>query len=56
MVLLAAVQAMAGVCQAFKSEGSSAGSSVPLYDFADLTRLMGFQDVWDFEKRFTGTD
>lgn len=23
---------------------------VPLYDFTDLSLLMGFQDVWDFDK------
>jgi 2-methylisocitrate lyase-like PEP mutase family enzyme len=54
--LLAAVQAMAGVYQTFKEQGSSAGSSVPLYDFADLTRLLGFEDVWAFEQRYASTD
>ena len=49
--LLAAVQAMARVYQGFREQGSSAGTDVPLYDFAELTRLMGFEDVWDFEKR-----
>jgi len=23
---------------------------VPLYDFTDLSLLMGFQDAWDFDK------
>lgn len=53
--LLAAVQAMAGVYQTFKTQGSSAGGSTPLYDFGDLTRLMGFEDVWAFEKRHAET-
>jgi hypothetical protein len=22
-----------------------------LYDFTDLTKLMGFEDVWEFDKR-----
>jgi hypothetical protein len=26
-----------------------------LYDFADLSKLMGFEDVWEFEKRFVET-
>jgi len=26
------------------------GAPVPLYDFTDLSLLMGFQDVWDFDK------
>jgi 2-methylisocitrate lyase-like PEP mutase family enzyme len=50
--LLAAVQAMAGVYRTLKDQGSSAHTEVPLYDFADLTRLMGFQEVWDFERRY----
>ena len=54
--LLAAVRAMADVYQGFKQQGSSAGTSVPLYDFADLTRLMGFEDVWAFEKRYAEPD
>jgi hypothetical protein len=28
---------------------------VPLYDFGDLTKLMGFEDVWAFEKRYAET-
>ncbi len=52
--LLAAVQAMAQVYSGLKQQGSSAGSTQPLYDFAELTRLMGFEDVWAFEKRYAG--
>jgi 2-methylisocitrate lyase-like PEP mutase family enzyme len=48
--LLAAVRAMAGVFGHLKATGSSLGAPVPLYDFADLSLLMGFDDVWDFEK------
>jgi 2-methylisocitrate lyase-like PEP mutase family enzyme len=54
--LLAAVQAMSAVYQTFKEEGSSANSRVPLYDFADLSKLMGFEDVWAFEKRYAEDD
>jgi 2-methylisocitrate lyase-like PEP mutase family enzyme len=50
--LLAAVHAMQSVYQQFQTHGSSSGGSAPLYDFGDLTHLMGFQDVWDFEKRY----
>ena len=53
--LLAAVQAMAAVYQQFKQTGSSAGGAQPLYDFGDLTKLMGFEDVWAFEKRYEPT-
>jgi 2-methylisocitrate lyase-like PEP mutase family enzyme len=50
--LLAAVQAMARAYGALQAQGSSAGLEQPLYDFAELTRLMGFEDVWQFEKRY----
>lgn len=51
--LLAAVHAMAQAYGALKVQGSSAGLEQPLFDFADLTRLMGFEEVWDFEKRYS---
>jgi 2,3-dimethylmalate lyase len=54
--LLASVQAMTQVYQQFKDVGSSAGSKVPLSDFAELSNLMGFEDVWAFEKKFVETD
>jgi 2-methylisocitrate lyase-like PEP mutase family enzyme len=54
--LLAAVKAMADVYQGLRQHGSSAGTSVPLYDFAGLTRLMGFEDVWAFEQRYAEID
>jgi 2,3-dimethylmalate lyase len=50
--LLSAVQAMQNVYTQFKQTGSSAGGTQPLYDFADLTQLMGFEDVWEFDKRY----
>ena len=30
--------------------GSSLGSNAPLYAFADMNRLMGFEDVWRFDR------
>ena len=54
--LLASVQAMSAVYQQFKQQGSSAGGQTPLYDFGDLTKLMGFEDVWAFEKRYAETE
>jgi 2,3-dimethylmalate lyase len=54
--LLASVQAMTQVYQQFKDVGSSAGSKVPLYDFSELSNLMGFEDVWAFEKAYVETD
>ncbi len=50
--LLAAVSAMTGVYRTLKVNGSTDGIDVPLADFADLTKLMGFEDIWAFEKRY----
>jgi len=49
--LLAGVQAMTQVYQQFKDTGSSVGQNANLYDFTALTKLMGFEDVWEFDKR-----
>ena len=49
--LLAATQAMQAVYQGLRRHGSSARGTVPLMPFSDLTQLMGFQAVWDFDKR-----
>ena len=35
-----------------RSNGSTDGSPVPAYTMAQLHELMGFPDVWEFEKRF----
>ena len=50
--LLAAVAAMKAVYEGMKTNGSSAGLGVPLLSFAELTKLMGFEDVWAFERRY----
>jgi len=49
--LLASVKAMSQVYAHVKATGSSQGTPVELEDFGALTRLMGFEDVWEFEKR-----
>jgi 2-methylisocitrate lyase-like PEP mutase family enzyme len=53
--LLASVQAMTKVYEQFKTTGSSVDQAVELYDFGDLSKLMGFEDVWEFEKKFVET-
>lgn len=50
--LLAATQAMTEAYRAFKTDGSSAGLGTPLLPFSELTRLMGFDAVYEFEKRY----
>jgi 2-methylisocitrate lyase-like PEP mutase family enzyme len=53
--MLAAVQAMTSMYQHIRQTGSSAGGNTPLYDFGELTRLMGFEEVWAFEKKYPET-
>jgi hypothetical protein len=32
--------------------GSSVDINQDLYDFTELSKLMGFEDVWEFEKKY----
>ena len=48
---LAAGAALDSVYKTFQRDGSSVGATAPLYPFNDFAKLMGFQDVWDFDKR-----
>lgn len=50
--LLAATQAMKAVYESFKQTGSSSDIATPLMPFSDLTKLMGFEEIWEFEKRY----
>jgi 2-methylisocitrate lyase-like PEP mutase family enzyme len=54
--LLAATQAMKTTYESLRQTGSSAGMAVPLMPFAELTRLMGFEEIWEFEKRYADPD
>ena len=51
--LLAAGSAVQSVYQHLKATGSSRGLPTPLYDFEEFNRLMGFEEVWTFEKKWT---
>lgn len=48
--LLAATHAMGAVYQTLKTQGSSSNMGQPLSTFASLTDLMGFEDVWAFDR------
>ena len=48
---LAAGSAIESIYRTLKDEGSSAGAATPLYPFNDFAKLMGFEAVWDFDKR-----
>lgn len=42
------------VYNTIEKTGSSLGSNVELDNFQDFSKLMGFQEVWDFEKKWAG--
>jgi len=48
---LAAGAALESAYQTLKREGSSVNASVPLYEFEKFAQLMGFEEVWAFDKR-----
>ena len=48
--LLAAAAALDAVYGRIRDTGSSLGSSAPLYPFAEMNRLMGFEEVWRFDR------
>ncbi|MSQ57128.1 MAG: hypothetical protein EXR35_06345 [Limnohabitans sp.] len=50
--LLASVQAVSELYTTLKAQGSSKNAKTPLYDFTELTQLMGFEDVWSFDQKY----
>jgi 2-methylisocitrate lyase-like PEP mutase family enzyme len=48
---LAAGAALDSMYRTLEREGSSINATTPLYPFAEFTKLMGFEDVWEFERR-----
>ena len=48
--LLSAAAALETVYRKIRETGSSLGSPAPLYSFAEMNRLMGFEEVWAFDK------
>jgi 2-methylisocitrate lyase-like PEP mutase family enzyme len=49
---LAAGAALDSVYKTLQRDGSSVDATAPMYPFNDFAKLMGFQDVWDFDKRY----
>ena len=47
---LAAAAALRNVYEALRRDGSSDRLDLPLYPFTDFSKLMGFEDVWAFER------
>jgi 2-methylisocitrate lyase-like PEP mutase family enzyme len=48
---LAAGAALDSVYQTLKRDGSSVNVAAPLYPFTEFTKLMGFEQVWEFDRR-----
>jgi len=48
--LLSAAAGLDAVYRRIRETGSSLGSVAPLYPFAEMNRLMGFEEVWRFDK------
>ncbi|MFQ6018139.1 MAG: oxaloacetate decarboxylase [Kiloniellaceae bacterium] len=53
---LATAATLRSVYEHISREGSSRGVKNPLYDFEAFGKLMGFEAVWDFERRWAGQD
>ncbi len=52
---LSAGEALRSAYSDLHKNGTTTGA-VPLYPFADFSKLMGFEDVWEFEKRYAESD
>jgi 2-methylisocitrate lyase-like PEP mutase family enzyme len=51
--LLSAAAALEAVYRRIRETGSSLGSSALPYSFVEMNRLMGFEEVWSFDKAHT---
>ena len=49
---LAAAAAAENALQTLKSEGTSNSPNLPLFNFSEFNSLIGFEEVWDFERRW----
>lgn len=49
---LAAAAAIENALNVLKSEGTSNSPNLPLFDFSEFNSLIGFEEVWAFERRW----
>lgn len=52
MTGLAAAAAVETALNLLKSEGTSQSPNLPLFDFTEFNHLIGFDEVWEFEKKW----
>jgi 2,3-dimethylmalate lyase len=55
VLMQAACAAMEGALAYLAEKGTTEGSPIPYYDMKKLHELVGFEDVWAFEKRYAET-
>jgi 2-methylisocitrate lyase-like PEP mutase family enzyme len=48
---MVAAEAFKGMYGHIKNTNSSLGAATPMMDFGEISRIMGFEAVWDFESR-----
>jgi 2-methylisocitrate lyase-like PEP mutase family enzyme len=56
MTGLAAAQAVENALKVFVAEGTSNSPNLPLFPFSEFNSLIGFEEVWDFERRWARSD
>ena len=49
---MAATEALRSAYAHLHSHGSTLGIEQPMYDFASMNKLMGFEDVWEFDSKW----
>jgi 2,3-dimethylmalate lyase len=52
VLMQSACAAMAAALAHLAAAGTSSGAPVPRYDMQQLHALVGFEDVWEFERRW----
>ena len=52
MTSMVAAAAMEQALRLLKTQGISQTADIPMFDFMEFCKLIGFQDVWDFEERW----
>lgn len=53
---LAAAKAAENALMVLKSEGTSNSPNTPLFSFSEFNSLIGFDEVWEFERRWSRPD
>ena len=49
---MAAAEALRSAYGHLHEHGSTIGMTQPMYDFAAMNKLMGFEEVWEFDRKW----